>query len=227
MFDLGLTFSKSTGGGTNSAMSKALMKFQSEQWRENTQWFNENGWKFMRQGLINGDYNPILAIGQSPLDGQMPNATAVDPQNSYSYDGASAMQANTARKMSDSQIALNKASAFKTAEEGLSQSNYRNMLDSQSGLNTMLAISENAQLPYKLRRYAADSAMLYSQAQLNRANAAYVPYNAESQRINANANKKSADTSLGGLALSALGLGAFGLSGLRHMLKRPIGFSTR
>lgn len=219
--DLGLTFSKTKGGGTSVPMSKNLMRFQSEQWRGNTQWFNENGYKFLRQGLINADYNPILAIGSQPLDGAMPNATATEPTTSFSYDGAAGMQANTARKISDSQISVNKATANKLAEEALTQENVRSNLDSQSLLNMLQSERIQKLLPYDVQKTIAEIAVLDSTANLNSVNSAYVPYNAESTRIQSNAAKKNADVneqwtpakiaagSLAGL-IGALGIGKFG-----------------
>lgn len=226
--DLGLTFSKSSGGGTSVPMSKELMKFQSDQWRGNTQWFNENGYKFLRQGLINADYNPILAIGAQPLNGTMPTATATEPTKSFSYDGAAGMQANTARKMSDSQISVNKATADKLAAEALTQENVRSNLDSQSLLNLLQSERIQKLLPYDIQKAVAEIAVLDSTADLNIMNAAYVPYNAETGRISANAAKTTAEVteqwtpakiaagSLAGL-IGALGFGKF--SGLKNAIK--------
>lgn len=191
--DLGLTFSKSSGGGTSVPMSKELMKFQSDQWRGNTQWYNENGYKYLRQGLINADYNPILAIGAQPLNGAMPTATATEPTKSYSYDGAAGMQANTARKISDSQISVNKATANKLAEEAITQQNVRNNLDSQSVLNMLQSEEIQRLLPYKERKMIAEIAVADSVVNMNNWTTAYIPYNAESTRISANAADKAAD----------------------------------
>ena len=116
----------SFGGGTDVDDAAALMALQSQHWRDNTEWYNKNGYKFLREGLVNADYNPILAINKDPLNGQMPNATANQP--SISADMASGIQANTAKEMSKSQIQMNKATASKTAEEALTQQNVRNNL---------------------------------------------------------------------------------------------------
>lgn len=224
--DLGLTFSKSSGGGTSVPMSKELMRFQSDQWRGNTQWFNENGYKFLRQGLINADYNPILAIGAQPLNGAMPSATATEPTNSFSYDGAAGMQANTARKISDSQISVNKATASKLAEEALTQANVRNNLDSQSVLNLLQSEEIQRLLPLKEQRMLAEIAVADSVVNMNNTTTAYIPYNSDSTRISANAAMKGSEAAMKNaevneqwspakLLLPALGaisgLGGFGL----------------
>lgn len=219
LLDFAFNFSK--GGGTSVPMSKSLMKFQSQQWRDNTQWFNQNGYKLLRDGLVAADYNPILAIGSSPLDGAMPTATASEPTVSggMNWNGAAASQANTARKISDSQIMVNKSTANKLAEEALTQQNVRSNLDSQSLLNLLQSERIQKLLPYDVQKAVAEIAVLDSTANLNDTNAAYVPVNAETGRISANAAKKNADVNeqwapskLLIPALGALtGLGGFGL----------------
>lgn len=225
LFDFSFAYSKSSGGGTNPAMSKDLMRYQSKQWRQNTEWFNKNGYDYLRQGLINADYNPILAIGSSPLNGEMPTATAVDPTRSESANMSATpsanMQANTARKVSESQIEVNKASADKIAEEALTQQNVRDNLDTQSALNLLKSEEIQRLLPLKERQMLADILVADSVVDMNRTNTAYVPYNAETGRINANAAKKNSDTNAtwtpakiaaGGIAglITALGIGKFG-----------------
>lgn len=219
--DFGFSFSK--GGGTDVSSSRNLMQLQSDLWRGNTQWFNENGYKFLRQGLINADYNPILAIGSSPLDGAMPSATAIEPTSTTSgqWNGASASQASTARKISDSQIMVNKATASKVAEEALTQENIRSNLDSQSVLNLLQSERIQKLLPYDVQKAIAEIAVLDSTANLQNTNAAYVPYNAYTGRISSNAAKQNAETNAtwtpakiaaGGLAglIGALGIGKLG-----------------
>lgn len=226
--DFGFNFSR--GGGTSVPMSKELMRFQSDQWRGNTQWFNENGYKFLRQGLINADYNPILAIGSSPLDGSMPNATASQPTTTMSgnWNGAASSQAATAKKISDSQIMVNKATAGKTAEEAITQQNIRNNLDSQAVLNLLQSERIQKLLPYDVQKAIAEIAVLDSTANLNSVTADYVPYNAVTGRISANAAKTTAEVteqwtpakiatgSLAGL-IGALGFGKFG--GIKNAVK--------
>lgn len=223
IFDFG--FNLSNGGGTSVGNSKKLMEFQSDLWRGNTQWFNENGYKFLRQGLINADYNPILAIGSSPLDGAMPNATAVDGTRTIGgqWNGAASSQAATAKKISDSQIMVNKATADKTTEEALTQQNVRSNLDSQSLLNLLQSERIQKLLPYDIQKAVAEIAVLDSTASLQNVNAAYVPFNAVSGRIKSNAAKQDAETNAnwtpakiaaGGLAglIGALGIGKLGIA---------------
>lgn len=219
IFDFTFGFSKSSGGGTNVPLTKELMQFQSDQWRSNTEWFNKNGYKYLRDGLIAADYNPILAIGSSPLDGTMPNATAVDGtrSSSFNYDGAATAQASTARKLSDSQILVNKNTADKIAEETKTQENVRNNLDSQSLLNLLQSEEIRRLLPFKERKLLADILVADSTARLNNTTAEYIPQDSESKRIVANANSKNAETNaqwtpakvvagaLGGLSGYALG----------------------
>ena len=87
----------SFGGGTSYSGSKKLMDYQSALWQRDTQWLNENGWSQMRKGLINADYNPLLAIGSSPSSAPMSNATANQP--TVGMDFASGSQANTAKQI--------------------------------------------------------------------------------------------------------------------------------
>lgn len=221
ILDFGFNFSN--GGGTDYWNSVRLMNHQSELWRGNTEWYNKNGYKFLREGLINADYNPILAIGSSPLNGAMPNATASEPTTSVGgqWNGAASSQAATARKISDSQVMVNKATANKTAEEALTQANVRNNLDSQAVLNLLQSERIQKLLPYDVQKAIAEIAVLDSTANLQNTNAAYVPYISESGRITANAAKQNAATNAtwtpakiaaGGLAglIGALGIGKFG-----------------
>lgn len=151
LFDFGFNFSK--GGGTSIPMSYELMDHQSKLWKDNTEWFNKKGYSMLRQGLIDADYNPLLAIGATPLSGEMPNATATSGTESFGFNMSPSAnkQANTAEKMADSQISVNNAQANKLSEEALSQLNYRNNLDSQSALNNIQAIWENESLPYRIK----------------------------------------------------------------------------
>lgn len=221
LLDFGFNFSK--GGGIDLASSKALMKFQSDSWRYNTKWYNLNGYDYLRQGLINADYNPILAIGSSPLNGAMPNATANEPTTTVSgqWNGAASSQAATAKKISESQIMVNKATASKVAEEALTQANVRSNLDSQALLNMLQSERIQKLLPYDVQKSIAEIAVLDSTSNLQNINSAYVPYNAISGRITANAAKQNAETNAtwtpakiaaGGLAglIGALGIGKFG-----------------
>lgn len=221
ILDFGFNFSK--GGGTDLGDSMALMKYQSKQWRKNTQWYNLNGYDYLRQGLIKADYNPILAIGSSPLNGAMPSATANEPTATMGgqYNGAASSQASTAKKISESQIMVNKATANKTAQEALTQQNLRSNYDSQTLLNLLQSDRIQQLLPYDVQKAVAEIAVLDSTANLQGLNAAYVPYNAVSSRISANAAKQNAETNAtwtpakiaaGGLAglIGALGIGKFG-----------------
>lgn len=191
---MSLNFSFANGGGTNLADSQALMKSQSAWWRSNTQWFNENGYKYLRKGLIDAGYNPLLALNSSPLNGAMPTATATDPTSSMSVDNASTMQANTAREMSKSQINLNQATARKTDEEAITQKNVRDNLDADTRYKQAMEIATNSKLPWEIRQIAIDILKTESQIDLNQANAAesrertnYYGKDAESRRIQANA----------------------------------------
>lgn len=225
MLDIGFNFSK--GGGTDLQGSRYLMELQSSLWRDNTKYLNEEGWKQMRQGLINADYNPLLAIGSSPATGSMPSAVATEGTNSVGFNMSPSanMQANTARKISDSQIMVNKATANKTAEEALTQQNVRNNLDSQALLHLLQSEEIQRLLPYKEQKMLADIAVADSIVNLNGVNAAYVPYNAETARISSNAAYKNAETNatwtpakIVGSAIAG-GLGAFGLGKFKPFLK--------
>lgn len=68
-------FNSASGGGLDIAGSKVLMDYQAKLNREMTQWQNENQWKFMRTGLENADYNPLLALGATPASGAVGIAT--------------------------------------------------------------------------------------------------------------------------------------------------------
>ena len=73
---IGSLFKSGKKGGIDVGATMALMKYQTDLEKEMTQWTNENQWKFMRTGLENANYNPLLAFGASPSSGSMPNAIA-------------------------------------------------------------------------------------------------------------------------------------------------------
>lgn len=56
----------SSSTGVDVGASKALMKYQAKLNRRETQWLNENQYSFMRTGLENAGYNPLLAVGATP-----------------------------------------------------------------------------------------------------------------------------------------------------------------
>ena len=224
-----INFAYSKGGGTDVGASMALMGFQDRLWRDSTQWYNENGYKFLRQGLINADYNPILAIMKDPLSAPMASATATQPTESFSWDGASGMQANTARQMSESQINLNKSTAHKTDEEADTQRFVRSNLVSQTLLNFATSDRIKRLLPLEERKMLVDIAVGNSIRELNEQTTAYIPKNAETARISATAQQKNAETSakwtpVGIGAGIGAGLVGFGIGKIKSMFKRPVGF---
>lgn len=219
------SFSKSQG--TDVGASMALMAYQNQLAKDSFKWQNENGYKFMRKGLVDADYNPLLAIGASPIQGQMPNAIASG--DSLSMDFASGKQANTASRLADAQIGNIQANTAKTAEETLNQSYVRQNLQSNTQLQTAMAIATNEKLPYEIRKLAAEQVELQTRSNLNAVNAAYVPYNAKSTRISANAAKKTAETNatwtpIGVGSGIAAGLIGYGVGKVKSIFKRPVGF---
>lgn len=182
----------SFGGGTDINDSAKLMALQNWYWKNNTEWINKEGYKFLREGLVNADYNPILAINKDPMQGAMPNATANAP--TMSADMASGIQANVAKEMSQSQILSNKATAFKTEQEGITQKNVRDNLDSDTRYKNAMAIATNDKLPYEIRKLGMEILEAQSRIDLNEQNVAeskertnYYGKDSESRRIQANA----------------------------------------
>lgn len=66
---LGSLFKINSGRGVRDA--KSMMQFQKRMQQEYTQWLNENQYSFMRTGLENAGYNPLLALGASPSEGSI------------------------------------------------------------------------------------------------------------------------------------------------------------
>lgn len=96
----------SAGGGTDLDASVKLLGAQSSFWKKNTRWLNENGWQMMRQGLINGDYNPLLAVSREPLSGALPTGSATDGTIGFNggYDASAGYNASTARMNANADI---------------------------------------------------------------------------------------------------------------------------
>lgn len=173
--------------GTNLKGSAALMALQNKYWKENTQWYNENGYKFLRTGLESAGYNPILALGASPLNGNMPSATA-DSSTSASIDMASSMQANIAKKQSNATISNIEANTAKTNEEAITQQNIRRNYDADTDLKMIQAIATDKKMPYEIRKLAAETEEIRARQYLHEVTAAWKPYDSKTNRISANAN---------------------------------------
>ena len=74
---LGGLFNFGSSGGTDIGASKALMSHQMDLQKDYTQWLNENQYSQLRTGLENAGYNPLLALGSSPQQGQIGMGSAV------------------------------------------------------------------------------------------------------------------------------------------------------
>lgn len=94
------------GGGTSVSKSNAIATHQMELNKQYTQWLNENGYRQMRKGLEDADYNPMLALGASPQQGSIsaPTASADTTGRSISLNdvvGLQNTQASTAKLVAD------------------------------------------------------------------------------------------------------------------------------
>lgn len=83
---------KGSSGGTDIGASMSLMRYQTDLQKEYSQWLNENSYSQMRTGLENAGYNPLLAVGATPQQGQVGMANAVSG-NTASFSGLQAAQA--------------------------------------------------------------------------------------------------------------------------------------
>lgn len=95
----------SYGGGTSVSKSIKLMDHQNALWRSNLKWQNLNQYKYMRQGLMDADYNPLLALGANPATGEMPSAVANDQTFGLQRDPLA--QANVAKANAETELIKN------------------------------------------------------------------------------------------------------------------------
>jgi hypothetical protein len=172
--------------------SKELMKYQSKQYQKNTQWLNENGYSQLRKGLESANYNPLLAVGATPQQGAMPNAVA-QRSNSWSFNKAAQDTANVAMRQSDAQIDNLKANTANTYAQANTEAYKQENLASNTRLQTMQTIAMDKKLPYEIRQLATETMKNEIMAQNIQTQTAYIPYNARTNRISANANKHNAE----------------------------------
>ena len=134
-----------SGGGSNASAhldredTQWMYNLQSDQWRANTEWYNQNGYNMLRQGLEKAGYNPLMALGATPLNGATVQGSAVtSAEKSFNFDMKQALGYTEALiRNTNADTALKGAQA----EENMSRSNLE--------IAQKIAVDKN--LPYDLR----------------------------------------------------------------------------
>ena len=90
LFDFSFGYSNNQAQvGLNKWDTDWLYQQQSDRWRGNTEWFNHNGYSQMKEGLIRAGYNPLMALGATPLSGATVSGAVMDERtNASSFDSS-------------------------------------------------------------------------------------------------------------------------------------------
>lgn len=177
------SFGHSSGGGLDVAGNMQLMRYQTDLNKEMTQWQNENQWKFMRKGLEDANYNPLLALGASPSTGNVGLATGSESTSSSSVglNGLASIM-NTA------------ANTKLQEQQALTEYSKRVNLSADTGLKLVDTMYKKGLIKWQDVQNYAELAMKKSSAALNTASAKYTGYNAETNRMNAYTNSRNSRT---------------------------------
>lgn len=146
LFDFALGFSKNESNvGLSREDTAWLYQQQSNQWRANTEWYNKNGYSYLKEGLMNAGYNPLMALGASPLNGATVTGSAMDERTNASSFNASGVPLGKVAYMSQLRN-VNADTALKHAqtEENISRSNLENTQK----------ILEDKRIPYQTKQLA-------------------------------------------------------------------------
>lgn len=128
LFDFSFGFSNNqTQVGLNKEDTAWLYQRQSDQWRANTEWYNKNGYSYLKEGLMNAGYNPLMALGASPLNGATVSGAAMDERSNASSFNSSGIPLGKQAYLSQMRN-VNADTALKNAqtEENISRSNLEN-----------------------------------------------------------------------------------------------------
>lgn len=161
LLDFGFNFSRSNASvGLNKWDTDWLYQKQNQYWRDNTAWFNQNGYSLMREGLESAGYNPLLALGREPVSGATVSGSVMDERSNASDFSMSGIPLGT-RAFQAQLRNTNADTALKNAqtEENISRSN----------LEITQEILENKRIPFQDKMIASEALGLelknmYSQA---------------------------------------------------------------
>ncbi len=147
LLDFSFGFSKNNAQvGLNREDTDWLYQRQSDRWRANTEWFNQNGYTQLRQGLENAGYNPLMALGATPMSGATVSGAVMDERSNASSFNTQGLplgvQAFKAQMRN-----VNADTTLKNAqtEENISRSN----------LETTQNILSDKEIPFKDRMLAS------------------------------------------------------------------------
>lgn len=149
LFDFGFNFSKNTTtSGLSRKDTKWMYEQQSKQWKNNTEWYNKYGYEMLRSGLERANYNPLLAVGSTPLNGTGVSGSAIDERsNSRSLSMSGLPFGSNAFTQSLRNLRADTTLKNAQAEEALSRSTLENTEDAL----------KNKELPFKDRQVAAET----------------------------------------------------------------------
>lgn len=158
LVDFGFNFSKNhTSNHLNREDTAWLYGQQSDQWRANTEWFNDNGYSMLRKGLEKAGYNPLMALGAQPVSGATVSGSAMEERSNASSLGMSGLPL-TSQAYKAQLRNVNADSLLKSAQtdETISRGNLENTLET----------IKSKEVPYAARKAEAEVLKLESEQKL-------------------------------------------------------------
>lgn len=189
LFDFSFGYS-SNKSNTKSVLDKEdtawLYQQQSDQWRANTEWYNDKGYSMLRAGLEKAGYNPLLALGAQPLNGatvQGSAMTTTGETNATSFNGTMPISMSAYRAQMDNMRAdtlLKHAQTDETYSRSGLENSQRVLADKdipyRSRRNALEVIGmeiENDKKQAEIRKIEAETGVAISQVQLNNVESQY------------------------------------------------------
>lgn len=128
LFDFSFGFSNNNATvGLNRDDTAWLYQKQADLWQRNTEWYNKNGYAYLREGLEKAGYNPLMALGASPLNGATVSGSVMDERSNASSFNSSGIPLGKQAFMAQMRN-VNADTTLKNAqtEENISRSNLEN-----------------------------------------------------------------------------------------------------
>lgn len=181
LFDFSFGFSNNQAQvGLNKEDTDWLYQRQSDRWRSNTDWFNLNGYSQMRAGLEKAGYNPLMALGSTPMSGATVSGSVMDERsNASSFNSSGIPLGFEAFRSQMRNVNADTNLKYAQTEENISRSSLENVQKILSDKeipykDRMLASSllgiqlENEYKKQLAKNVSADTGLKITQSDLNR-----------------------------------------------------------
>lgn len=185
LFDFAFGFSNNNAQvGLNKWDTDWLYQQQSDRWRSNTDWFNNYGYSQMRAGLERAGYNPLMALGATPMSGATVSGAVMDERSNASSFNTSGVPLGVEAFRAQMRN-VNADTTLKNAqtEENISRSNLE---------NTQKILSDK-EIPFKDRMLASTLLGVELQNRITEATVGNVNADTNLKRIQSNFTRRQID----------------------------------